>query len=269
MTKEKLRVGVIGAGRWARTAHLPGWARSPLCELAVLCDLDSDLAAEGAAQFEVPETTTDYEELLSRDDIDLVDVVTRGDHQDLVFAVLEAGKHCLVEKPVCHDYHDVWRAHELAATKGLKTKVGLTFRYAPAVMFLFDLIRDGFIGQPFIFNGFEQNSQWLDPDNPMDKRIHKTPGPRVKPALGRPILSSRKELPSHRWRDMGPPPSILVWNAWGVSLTQVVGILGQHGARTDGGPTWTRSGRGSTSTTPTCSWERLPTEPCFRCSPAT
>jgi len=84
-----------------------------------------------------------------------------------VFAVLEAGRHCLVEKPVCHDYRDVLRAHRVAKAKGLKSKVGLTFRYAPAVMYMFDLIRDGFIAQPFIFNGYEQNSQWLDPEEPL------------------------------------------------------------------------------------------------------
>ena len=181
---DRLRVAVIGAGRWARTAHLPGFARSPLCDLVALCDLDLPKARERAAEFDIPDVTDDVDALLARDDIDVVDVVTRGDHQDLVFQTLEAGKHCLVEKPVCHDYRDVWRAHELARSKGLKTKVGLTFRYAPAIMYMFDLIRDGFIGTPFIFNGYEQNSQWLDPDNPMDKRIHKTK-PVGEKAVGR------------------------------------------------------------------------------------
>ena len=170
---ERLRVGVIGGGRWSRTAHLPGFVRSPLCDLVAICDLDRELADARASEFDIPDVTTDAEELLARDDIDVIDVVTRGDHQDLVFATLEAGKHCLVEKPVCHDYRDVLRADELARSKGLKTKVGLTFRYAPAVMYMFDLIREGFIGEPYVFNGYEQNSQWLDPDNPMDKRIHK------------------------------------------------------------------------------------------------
>lgn len=170
---DRLRVGVIGAGRWCKTAHLPGFARSPLCELVAICDLDLELAEARASEFDIPEVTTVAEEVLGRDDLDVIDVVTRGDHQDLVFATLDAGKHCLVEKPVCHDFRDVWRAHELARSKGLKTKVGLTFRYAPAVMYMFDLIREGFIGEPYIFNGYEQNSQWLDPDNPMDKRIHK------------------------------------------------------------------------------------------------
>jgi predicted dehydrogenase len=172
-------VGVIGAGRWATAAHLPGLTRSPLCEVVVLCDLDRDLAKARAEQFDIPEVETDYERLLSRPDIDVIDVVTRGkdrgeSHQELTFAALEAGKHVLCEKPVCHDYRDIRRAHELAVSKKLKTKVGLTFRYAPAVMYMQALIADGFVGRPFIFNGFEQNSQWIDPDTPMDKRPHKT-----------------------------------------------------------------------------------------------
>jgi len=131
---EKLRIAVIGAGRWSRTAHLPGFARSPLADLVAVCDLDRGLAEARAAEFGIPDVHTDAEEVLARDDVDVVDIVTRGDHQDLVFRALEAGRHCLVEKPVCHDYRDVLRAHRLAASKGLKTKVGLTFRYAPDVM---------------------------------------------------------------------------------------------------------------------------------------
>ena len=156
MIKEKLRVGVIGAGRWSRSAHLPGFTRSPLCDVVMVCDLHEDLAQAAAKDFGIPEAVTDAQKVLSRRDIDVIDVVTRGGtdgHEELTFAALEAGKHVLVEKPVCHDYKDVWRANELARSKNLKTKVGLTFRYAPAVRYMFELIRDGFIGKPFVFNG--------------------------------------------------------------------------------------------------------------------
>ncbi len=95
----KLRVTVIGAGRWCSLAHLPGFIRSPLCELAVVCDVDRELAETKAAEFGIPVVETDAEKVLNRTDIDIVDVVTRSDHQDLVFASLEAEKHCLVEKP--------------------------------------------------------------------------------------------------------------------------------------------------------------------------
>ena len=219
---EKLRVGVIGAGRWSASAHLPGFYRSPLCDVVMLCDLDKEMADARAKEFEIPEVTTDFEKILSNKDIDVVDIVTRGDHQDLVFAALEAGKHCLVEKPVCHNYLDVWKAHELAQSKGLKTKVGLTFRYAPAVMYMFDLIRSGFIGDPFIFNGYEQNCQWLDPNNPMDKRIHKT-----KPVGEAPWGAdfSREGITVSSLEGYGAPTIDIGLECVGSDLTQVVGIL--------------------------------------------
>jgi predicted dehydrogenase len=220
--ENKLRVGVIGAGRWSASAHLPGFTRSPLSEVVVICDWHRDLAEARAKEFGIPEVMTDYEEILRRSDIDVVDVVTRGDHQDLVFAALEAGKHCLVEKPVCHRYQDVWRAQELARSKGLKTKVGLTFRYAPAVQYMFELVREGFIGEPFVFNGYEQNSQWLDPDNPMDKRIHRT-RPVDEPKLGTDL--SREGIHVSALEGYGAPTIDIGLELVGSDLVQVVGIL--------------------------------------------
>ena len=219
---QKLRVGVIGAGRWSASAHLPGFTRSPLSQVVVLCDLDRELAEGRARQFAIPEVVTDHEKLLARSDIDVIDIVTRGDHQDLVFAALAAGKHVLVEKPVCHDYRDVWKAHAVAERKGLKTKVGLTFRYAPAVMYMFDLIREGFVGDPYVFNGYEQNSQWLDPDNPMDKRIHKT-----KPAGEAPwgVDPSREGIAVSSLEGYGAPTIDIGLECVGSDLREVVGIL--------------------------------------------
>jgi len=173
---DTLRVGVIGAGRWAASAHLPGFIRSPLCEVAAICDLDRELAERRAEEFGVPSVYTDYGEMLSGEDLDVVDVCTRGgpddpnNHERLAFAALEAGRYCLCEKPVSHDYRRTWEAHRLAESKGLKTKVGFTFRYAPAMMYMRELIEDGFIGEPFVFNGFEQNSQFISPDVPVTKR---------------------------------------------------------------------------------------------------
>jgi len=219
---DRLRVAVVGAGRWSRTAHLPGFHRSPLSEIVAICDLDRDLADARAAEFGIPTVTTDVEDILARDDIDIIDIVTRGDHQDLVFKTLEAGRHCLVEKPVCHDFRDVWKAHELAKSKGLKTKVGLTFRYAPAVMYMFDLIREGFIGKPFIFNGYEQNSQWLDPDNPMDKRIHKEK-PVGEAEWG--TDTSREGITVSSLEGYGAPTIDIGLECVGSDLTSVVGVL--------------------------------------------
>lgn len=168
MSEQKLRVAVIGTGRWARSAHIPGWQRDPRVEVAALADVDAAAAAEAALESGVDRVTTDYRELLTDPAIDVIDVATANNaHFRVSWDALSAGKHVLCEKPVHHDYRETRRAADLARSKGLKTKLGFTFRYAPAVLYAKHLIDAGYIGEPYLFNGYEQNSQWLDPDNPM------------------------------------------------------------------------------------------------------
>ncbi len=163
-----LHVGVLGAGAWAGSAHIPGWQRDPRCRVVVVCDVKGELAREHARRFGIPEWTDDWSSVVSRADVDVIDVVTPSrTHFELAWAALEGGKHVLCEKPVAFDFRDTLRAAELAKRKGLKTKLGFTFRYSPGVRYAKSLIDEGFVGQPFIFNGYEQNSQWLDPRTPL------------------------------------------------------------------------------------------------------
>jgi predicted dehydrogenase len=178
MATKRLGIGVIGAGRWANLAHLPGWVRDVRCHVVGICDLDQGRAETAAAKFGAGVATTDYRELLKRDDIDIIDVVTRdSEHFALNSAALEAGKHVLSEKPVAHDHRDVARLAALARSASLKTKVGLTFRYSPAVRYMKDMIRSGSLGTPYIYNAYEQNSQWLSPQTPMRSRSAPADGP--------------------------------------------------------------------------------------------
>jgi predicted dehydrogenase len=161
-----LGIGVVGAGRWANLAHLPGWARDERCRIVGVCDREPERAAAAGDQYGAAVVTTDYRELLGRDDIDIIDVVTRdGEHFGVNLAAVAAGKHVLSEKPVAHDHHDVRRIAGLARAQGLKTKVGFTFRYSPAVRYLKDLLTRGDLGTPYIYNAYEQNSQWLSPQS--------------------------------------------------------------------------------------------------------
>jgi len=163
-----VHVGVVGAGAWARGAHLPGYRRDPRCRVVAVADVEIDRAREAASQFDVPFVTRDAREVIARDDVDVIDVCTPSHtHFELAWSALEAGKHVLCEKPVAYDFRDTRRARDLARAKGLKTKVGLTFRYSPAMQYTRELVRGGFVGTPFIFNGYEQNSQWLDPMTPL------------------------------------------------------------------------------------------------------
>jgi predicted dehydrogenase len=164
MAEQRLGIGVVGAGRWAGLAHLPGWARDERCRIVGICDSEPGKAAAAAERFGAQVVTEDYRDLLARDDIDIIDVVTRdSDHFPINLAAVEAGKHVLSEKPVAHDHNDVRRIADQARSKGLKTKVGFTFRYSPAVRYLKDLLTQGDLGTPFIYNAYEQNSQWLSP----------------------------------------------------------------------------------------------------------
>jgi predicted dehydrogenase len=169
MTETRLvRVGVLGAGAWARGAHLPGYKRDPRCRVVGVADIEIERARDAAREFDVPVATANARDLIERDDIDLIDVCTPSHtHFELAWAALEAGKHVLCEKPVAYDFRDTQRARDLARRKGLKTKVGLTFRYSPAMRYMRELVATGFVGTPFMFNGYEQNSQWLDPMNPL------------------------------------------------------------------------------------------------------
>ena len=176
-----------------------------------MCDIDPQKAEARAKEFGAQDWTTDFEQVLGRKDIDVVDIVTSGDnHEPLTFAALEAGKHVLVEKPVCHNYQDVWRAHRLAQSKNLKTKVGLTFRYAPAMQYMYELVQQGFVGQPFVFNGWEQNSQFINPEGPMRGTQTDTGDAPIK-------VGSLEGYGA-------PTIDISLWMV-GADLTQVVGIL--------------------------------------------
>ncbi len=63
---EKLRVAVLGAGRWAEMAHIPGWLRDPRCEVVVICDPVGDRARDYATQFGIAEHSTDWQAVLAR-----------------------------------------------------------------------------------------------------------------------------------------------------------------------------------------------------------
>jgi predicted dehydrogenase len=165
---DKLRVAVLGAGAWAHHAHIPGWQRDPRSEVVVMCDVDRARAAGYAAEFNIGEASDDWQAVVTRGDVDVVDIVTPSDtHYELACAALESGKHVLCEKPVAYDFRQTRAAADIARRKGLKSKLGFTFRYSPGVQFARRLLDEGFVGTPFIFNGYEQNSQWLDPQVPL------------------------------------------------------------------------------------------------------
>ncbi|MFL5758164.1 MAG: Gfo/Idh/MocA family oxidoreductase [Thermomicrobiales bacterium] len=211
ITGRRVRVGVLGAGRWAERAHLPGWTRDPRAEVIAVCDVDRGLAEAAGKQFGAAVVSDDYREVVTRNDLDVIDVCTPSHtHFELSMAALEAGKHVLCEKPVAFDFRDTMRAAEIAKKKGLKTKLGFTFRYSPAMRYMKALVDEGFCGQPFIYNAYEQNSQWLDPEVPL-RQVH--------------LDADQSEIQVSSLEGYGAPVIDLARYMVGSELTSVVGTL--------------------------------------------
>ena len=135
---------MLGAGAWARHAHLPGYLRDSRCKVVAIADPNRTLAQQAASDFGIPIVVRDHTEVVGRDDIDLVDVCTpSATHLELSLAALEGGKHVLCEKPVAFDYRETLRAAARARSRKLKTRLGFTFRYSPAMRYMKSLIDEG------------------------------------------------------------------------------------------------------------------------------
>ena len=183
MTGRPLRVAMIGYG-FMGAAHSVGWRQAPRMfdlpaevEMAVLVGRHADAVADAAARWGWAESATDWREVIARDDIDIVDVVTPGDsHAEIAIAALEAGKHVLCEKPLANTVAEaeaMTDAASRAAARGVRSMVGFTYRRVPAVTFLRDLIAQGAVGRIAQVRAAYRQDWLVDPDMPLAWRLQK------------------------------------------------------------------------------------------------
>jgi predicted dehydrogenase len=178
-----LRVAMIGYG-FMGAAHSVGWRQAPHVfelpedvEMAVVVGRNADAVAQAAAHWGWAESATDWREVIARDDIDIVDIVTPGDsHAEIAIAALDAGKHVLCEKPLANTVEEaeaMLDSATRAADRGVTSMVGFTYRRVPAVTFLRDLIAQGVVGTvQQVRAGYRQD--WLvDPQAPLAWRLQK------------------------------------------------------------------------------------------------
>jgi predicted dehydrogenase len=162
-----LRVGIAGAGAWARQAHVPGFQSCPDVEVIAICDVDLARAEETAAEAGIPHVFRSTAEMVSAFDLDLVSIVTPDDcHRDDAATAIAVGAQVLCEKPLATTIDDAHALVGIAATAGIFTKVGFAMRYAPAMARLRELVVEGAIGRPHLLQAFQQNGQFLDPETP-------------------------------------------------------------------------------------------------------
>jgi predicted dehydrogenase len=164
---KQLRVGVVGAGHWAAEAHIPGFQACDGATVAAVCDTGQATAERVAKAAGIPRVYSSVETMLSAEALDLVSIVTPDDaHAEQAMAALAAGLHVLCEKPLARTAAQARAVAGAARASPVHTKVGFTMRYAPAVRRLQELVAEGGIGTPYLFQCFIQNGQFLDPAKP-------------------------------------------------------------------------------------------------------
>ena len=150
-TEFKLGVGIIGvnpAWGWAVTAHIPALRALPNYEVRALGATSAESARAAGEAFGVDAVFSDPEELVAQPDVDIVAVTVKvPHHRELVSAALAAGKIVYCEWPLGRDLDDARAMAEFAAEQGVRTAVGLQARQAPAIEFIKELLRDGYVGE--------------------------------------------------------------------------------------------------------------------------
>lgn len=131
---QRLRIGIVGCGEVTQIMHLPSLDQlRDRYTVTALCDVSDHVLQAIGEHWRVPKRYHEYHDLLAQDDVDAV-LVANPDayHAEVTLAAIAAGKHVLVEKPMCMTLRE---ADEISAAQeraGVTVQVGYMRRYAPA-----------------------------------------------------------------------------------------------------------------------------------------
>ncbi len=176
----EIGVGLVGYKFMGRT-HSNAYRQvshffdvDPKPRMVALAGRDEASTREAAAELGWESYETDYHDLINRDDIQLVDVSTRGfTHKEIVVAALEAGKHVLCEKPLANTLDEAQEMLTAARQAGTIAMVNFNYRRVPAVQLAKRLIEEGRLGEIRHFRAQYLQDFILDPEFPLIWRMKK------------------------------------------------------------------------------------------------
>jgi predicted dehydrogenase len=159
-----VRVAVVGLGYWG-----PNLVRNlqehPGAEVVAVCDKRESALEKVARRYPAVRTSTDFETILADDGIEAVAVATPvSSHFPLASAVLEAGKHVFIEKPLAASAAEALALIELAERRGLVLMPGHTFLYSPPVNCIADLLHADALGEIYFVSMSRVNLGLHQPD---------------------------------------------------------------------------------------------------------
>lgn len=143
-----VRFGLIGFGAWGN-CHSRAIAKTDDAELVAIAAKSESTCDSARNAFPDATVYSDYRELLARDDIDVVDIVLPSFlHHEVTSAALKAGKHVLLEKPMCLSVAQCDDLIQLAKNSERLLAIGHELRLSSLWCKVRELIDDGFVGDP-------------------------------------------------------------------------------------------------------------------------
>lgn len=179
--QKKLGVGIVGWG-FIGKVHTYGYINLPLfyqpppaqIHLVGVCTAHRETAEAARKRGGFQYATTSYEELLEREDIDVINCCTPNYlHKDLLIDALRAGKHIYCDKPLAMNLEEAREILKATEQSNSVHQMTFEYRFIPAIMRAKKLVADGFLGKVFSFRGFYLHSGYIDPSRPMSWRLNK------------------------------------------------------------------------------------------------
>lgn len=180
MEKKALRVAILGH-RFMGRAHSNGWSQAakffdlpvrPVLQVA--CGRDRVDLEAFAERWGWAEVETDWEAVVARGDIDIVDIsLPTHLHAAPAIAAARAGKHVFCEKPSCRNSEEA--AAMLAAVEeaGVVHYLNHNYRRCPAVALAKKMIDEGEVGEVYHWRGAYQQSWLRNPEHPLDWKLRR------------------------------------------------------------------------------------------------
>ena len=152
-----IHAAVVGLGYWGPNL-LRNLNETGACRELTACDLDPGRLERIKQRYPGVRVTTDFERILDDEAIDAVLIATPiSTHYPLAKRVLEAGKHCFVEKPMAYNSRDALDLVRIAEAQSLTLMVGHTFQYSPPVIKIKEIISSGELGELFYISSSRVN----------------------------------------------------------------------------------------------------------------
>ena len=179
-----LGIAVIGAGMAGR-AHAAAYRTAPTVyqptlpplRFVSIGDVSPEFGSLAARRFGYERSDTSWQAIADNPDISVVSVVVANSlHREMVEGLLAAGKHVLCEKPLSDTLEDARAMADAAIAADTVARIGFTFRRAPGVAALHELVNSGKLGRVLHVDARYWCDYASDPSGPISWRYKGAPG---------------------------------------------------------------------------------------------